>query len=61
MNQIEFRVRITCERTIKKGEILDIYPDEVYARPGYGSTICLMVEKTIRPILRAEEPKKNTD
>ena len=62
MANIDIRVRITCDRAIEKGEVLDIYPDEVYAKSGgYGSSLCLMVEKTIHPILRVEELKKNTE
>ena len=62
MANLEVRVRIKCNRDISKGEILEPYPEEVYTKPGYSSTACLMVEATIHPeTLSVNIPKKESD
>jgi hypothetical protein len=43
---LDIRLRVKCERTIEKGEILDLYPEEIYMKSGYGNS-CLMIETTV--------------
>lgn len=44
--QLLINVRVKAERDIKAGEVIELYPTEVYTKPGYGAAV-LVVEATI--------------
>jgi hypothetical protein len=58
MATLRIQLRIKCDRTIEKGEILQLNPDEVYTKAGYNYDTILMIETTINPIPTPKEYQK---
>jgi hypothetical protein len=61
MSQIEVRLRIKCKRDIREGEILEPYVDEIYAKSSYGSTVILVFEATIHPVVLPKELERKSE
>lgn len=47
MASLDIQLRIKCDRDIKKGEVLQLTPDEVYILPGYSYTSIMRIETTV--------------
>lgn len=46
---LDIHIKLHARRDIKADEILDLIPDEIYMKQGYGSTRILVLEATIYP------------